>query len=257
MEFYYPLLIVLAYLLGSVSASIMLSKYVYGIDIRTLGSTNAGANNVQRIFGWKAGMLVLVFDFLKGVAAVSLVSLTKYEHETELFVGFQILLGTAVILGHIFPLFFRFRGGKGVAALCGVLFAIHPWAVLICAGVFLIVFLLTRYISASVIAAVTAYPIFINSIFALWLQPEETFTLKIFSIIIAAIIWLTHLSNIKRLFRGREEKFALRKPVDSPFLLRGKRGKFSCYKFALKFLKNRTIFGAIFLKIYTIFALNF
>lgn len=190
----------------------MISHYFYKADVRDYGSHNAGANNVQRVFGWKAGFAVLAADFMKGVAAVSLVFLTELTPETDIFVAFQISLGFAAVLGHIFPVFFKFKGGKGVATLCGVLCAMHPWAVLICTGVFLIVFFISRYVSLSVIIAVTCYPFLINSIFAFWLQPDETLTLKIFSIVIAATIWLTHLSNIKRLIKGKEEKFILKKP---------------------------------------------
>lgn len=207
------LLIPVAYLIGSLSFAIFVSRIFYKTDIRDFGSHNPGANNIQRIFGWKAGLTVLIADFLKGVGAVSLVFLTELKPETEYFVAFQLFLGVAVVFGHIFPVFFNFKGGKGVATLCGVLCAMHPWAVLICAGVFLVVFFITRYVSLSVILAVTCYPFLINSIFAFWLQPDETLTLKVFSVVIALTIWLTHLSNIKRLIKGKEEKFSIKKPV--------------------------------------------
>lgn len=209
----YILLILTAYLAGSLSGSIMLGRHFYGIDVRNYGSKNPGANNTQRILGWKMGLVVLAFDLLKGVGAVSLVYLLPLEPETNAFVGTQIVFGLAAILGHIFPVFYNFKGGKGVATLCGTLLAIHPFAVLICTCIFLIVFAFTRYISVSVIAAVTCFPFLVNSLFALWLDPQETLTLKIFSVVAGVTIWLTHISNIKRLIRGEEEKFTLKKPV--------------------------------------------
>ena len=159
------------------------------------------------------GLLVLAFDLLKGVAAASLVFFFPFKPETNSFVITQIVFGLAAIIGHIFPVYHNFRGGKGVATLCGVLLAIHPFAVLICTAIFLIVFFFTRYISVSVIAAVTCFPFLVNSLFALWLDPKETLAIKIFSIVVGVTIWLTHLSNLKRLWNGKEEKFKLKKAL--------------------------------------------
>lgn len=211
--FLFVLFIITAYLIGSVSSSIILGRLIYGVDVRQYGSKNPGANNTQRVFGWKMGLLVLVFDLLKGVAAVSLVFFLPLEPNTNSFVGTQIVFGLAAIIGHIFPVFHHFKGGKGVATLCGVLLAIHPFAVLICTVIFLIVLFLTRYVSVSVIAAVTCFPFLVNSLFALWLDPQETLTLKVFSIVAGITIWLTHWSNLKRLYHGKEEKFSVKKAV--------------------------------------------
>ena len=209
----YIIFILLAYLIGSISSSIILGKLIYGIDVRNYGSLNPGANNTQRILGWKMGLLVLAFDLLKGVAAASLVFFYPIKPETNSFVITQIVFGLAAIMGHIFPVYHNFRGGKGVATLCGVLLAIHPFAVLICTAIFLVVFFFTRYISVSVIAAVTCFPFLVNSLFALWLDPKETLAIKIFSIVVGVTIWLTHLSNLKRLWYGKEEKFKLKKAL--------------------------------------------
>ena len=207
----YGAFIVLAYLVGSISSSIILGKLIYGIDVRDYGSNNPGANNTQRVLGWKMGLTVLVFDLLKGVAAASLVFFLPFTPETNSFVITQIVFGFAAIMGHIFPVYHNFRGGKGVATLCGVLLAIHPFAVLICTAIFLIVFLITKYVSVSVIAAVTCFPFFVNTLFALWLDPKETFAIKIFSVVIGITIWFTHWSNLKRLYQGKEEKFSVKK----------------------------------------------
>jgi len=211
----YPLLVLFAYLIGSISNTVWIGKLFWGVDVRHYGSKNAGANNVQRILGWKAALPVFILDISKGVLAVCLVFITNFEPETNSFVGFQIGLGFAAIVGHVFPLFARFRGGKGVATLAGVILAIHPYAALICLSLFLICFFATRYISVGSIVAATCFPCLVNSMFALWLQPEETLTLKIFSVAIAALIWITHAKNIVRLFKGTEEKFVLKRTPQS------------------------------------------
>lgn len=207
----YLLLIPLAYIIGSFSGAISLGKLFYGVDVRDYGSKNPGANNVQRVLGWQPALFVFVFDILKGVAAVSLVRLTSLEQGTNLYVIAQIVLGTASVAGHIFPLFFGFKGGKGVATLTGVLWAIHPPAVLICFSVFLVAFAITRYVSFSAIIGITLFPFFVNLIFGEFGQEGVTITLRLFSIAVAIIIWLTHLSNIKRIISGTEEKFRLKR----------------------------------------------
>lgn len=209
MHLWYLLLLPLSYIIGSFSPAIRFGKFFYGIDVRDYGSKNPGANNVQRVLGWKPALLVFLFDTFKGVAGASLAHFTSFETGTNMFVGAQIVLGLTAVLGHIFPVLHQFKGGKGVATITGVLWAIHPYAVLICFGIFLIMFLITRYVSLSAIISITLFPFFVNSLFALWLDPEVTLTLKIFSIIIAVVIWLTHISNIKRIIKGKEEKFRL------------------------------------------------
>ena len=212
----YLSLICISYLIGSISSSIIIGKLFYGIDVRNFGSKNPGANNTQRVLGWKMGLLVLAFDISKGVLAVCLVFFMHFKPETNIFVATQIVFGTAAVLGHIFPIFHNFRGGKGVATLCGALLAIHPFAVLICSCIFITVLFFTHYVSVGVIAAVTCFPFFVNFMFALWLDPSETLTLKIFSIVAGVIVWLTHISNLVRLYRGTEEKFSVKKHVPLP-----------------------------------------
>jgi acyl phosphate:glycerol-3-phosphate acyltransferase len=204
-------LILLAYLSGSVSGAILLVRILYNQEIRSMGSGNPGANNVQRIFGWKPALAVFIFDIIKGVAAVSLVRFTYLEPDTNLYVGMQIILGVSAISGHIFPVFHIFKGGKGVATLTGVLWAIHPYAVLICFSIFMITFIITRYVSLSAIIGITSFPFFINLLFGGVPNNKMTLTLRIFSIVVAIIIWLTHLSNIKRIVNGTEKKFTLKK----------------------------------------------
>lgn len=210
----YVFFIILAYLMGSVSSSIILGRLVYGIDVREYGSKNPGANNTQRVLGWKMGLLVLAFDIIKGAAAASLVFFLPFPRETNGFVGTQIVFGFSAIMGHVFPVFHKFKGGKGVATMCGVLLAIHPFAVLICTAIFCVMLFITRYVSVSVIVAVTCFPFLVNTLFALWLDPMETMVIKIFSIVAGLLIWLSHISNLKRLFNGKEEKFVIKKPLN-------------------------------------------
>lgn len=211
--FLFTTFIILAYLLGSVSSSILLGKAIYGIDVREYGSKNPGANNTQRVLGWKMGLLVLAFDIIKGAAAASLVYFLPFPRETNGFVSTQIIFGFAAIMGHVFPVWHNFKGGKGVATMCGALLAIHPFAVLICTAIFCITLFFTRYVSVSVIAAVTCFPFLVNTLFALWLDPAETLVIKIFSIVAGCTIWLCHISNLKRLYHGKEEKFVIKKPL--------------------------------------------
>jgi glycerol-3-phosphate acyltransferase PlsY len=214
MELSSLVLILLAYLSGSVSGAVILVRTLYNQEIREVGSGNPGANNVQRIFGWKPALAVFIFDILKGAIAVSLVRFTNLEPDTNLYVGMQIILGVSAIAGHIFPLFHKFKGGKGVATLTGVLWAIHPYAVLICFSIFVVIFIITRYVSLSAIIGITSFPFFINLLFGGVANNKMTLTLRIFSIVVALIIWLTHLSNIKRIINGTEERFTLKKGRD-------------------------------------------
>lgn len=209
----YVLFIILAYLIGSISSSIILGKLFYGIDVREYGSKNPGANNTQRVLGWKMGLLVLAFDIIKGAGATSLVFFFPFTQETNGFVATQIVFGFSAIMGHVFPVFHNFKGGKGVATMCGVLLAIHPFAVLICTAIFCVMLFITRYVSVSVITAVTCFPFLVNTLFALWLDPKETLVIKIFSIVAGCTIWLCHISNLKRLYHGKEEKFIIKKPL--------------------------------------------
>lgn len=208
-------LILVSYLMGSASSAILLCKLLYKQDIRLIGSGNPGASNVQRNYGWKSGVTVLLIDALKGAIAVNLAYFTSIPQESETFATLQLTLGLAVMLGHIFPIFFKFKGGKGVAILFGIMGAIHPLAMMICLVTFVIILLITRYISLSVLIAVLFYPTMINSVFALSIFPNETLTVKIFSIVTAIIIWLSHISNIKRLLNRTESKFYIKKPVSS------------------------------------------
>jgi len=196
-----------AYLIGSIPTAVWVSKGVFGMDIREYGSGNAGATNTFRVLGPKAGTFVMIIDMLKGVAAVRLALLLPYyqntEHLTQL-VNFQIGLGLAAVVGHIFPIWAGFRGGKGIATLFGLVLAIQPLVALCCVGVFLMILFLTRYVSLSSIIASIAFPILILYIFN---EPEVFY--RIFAIAVALMVVLTHQKNITRLLKGNESKVPL------------------------------------------------
>ncbi len=195
-------ILLLAYLIGSVPTSVWIGKSFYGIDVREHGSKNAGATNTMRIFGWKAGITVLIIDILKGWLAVNLIHVTNYYiPETGDFVEFQLLLGIAAILGHIFPIYVGFRGGKGVATLFGLVLAINPEPTLMCIGVFVITLIITKYVSLSSMIAGFAFPAVVIFVFK-----TTTPSLVIFSMIIAVLLLFTHQKNIERLLRKEEKK---------------------------------------------------
>jgi glycerol-3-phosphate acyltransferase PlsY len=198
------LLLFCAYMIGSVPTAVWVSKGIYGMDIREYGSGNAGATNTFRVLGSKAGTFVMLVDMIKGVLAVRL-SYFLYTHEhQEQLVNFQIALGLAAVVGHIFPLFANFRGGKGIATLFGLVLAIQPAVALCCVGVFVLMLSLTRYVSLSSIIASIAFPILILYIFN---EPELFY--RIFAIAVALMVVLTHQKNITRLLSGNENKVPL------------------------------------------------
>jgi glycerol-3-phosphate acyltransferase PlsY len=196
------LLIIVAYLIGSIPTSVWVSKYFFGIDIREYGSGNAGATNTFRVLGSKWGSFVMLVDVLKGVVATSLYLLlpqylTNELHRTNLMLG----LGLAAILGHIFPIWANFKGGKGVATLLGMAVAIQPIVAACCIGVFLIVLFLTRFVSLSSILAGIAFMVFILFVFN-----EQQTMYRIFAVLVALMVVLTHQKNITRLMNGTESK---------------------------------------------------
>ena len=196
------LVFILAYLLGSIPAAVWIGKTFHKIDVRQHGSGNAGSTNVIRVLGWKTGIPVLVIDLVKGWTAAMLpVWFYVAEPGSAILTNLQILTGLTSILGHIFPLFAGFRGGKGVASIFGVLLALQPLLTLCCLGVFLVMFLITGIVSVSSMSAGIAFPILL---FLLFDTPSVIF--KIFSIFIAIALLITHKKNIRRLIRGEESK---------------------------------------------------
>lgn len=204
------LLIVLAYLIGSVPTSVWVSKYFFNIDIREYGSGNAGATNTYRVLGPKWGTVVMITDMVKGMIAVKLALLLPEYGDSDIrFNNLQIVLGLAAVIGHIFPIWADFRGGKGVATLFGLVVGISPWTALSCSGVFLLVLFLTRFVSLSSILASIAFPVFILVIFNV-----ENNIYRVFAIAVALMVVLTHQKNIGRLLRGSESKVPILKHRD-------------------------------------------
>jgi glycerol-3-phosphate acyltransferase PlsY len=196
------LAIILAYLLGSIPAAVWIGKAFHDIDVREHGSGNAGTTNVIRVLGWKTGIPVLLIDIAKGWLATMLPLYLKLaEPGDPLLINMQILAGVTAIVGHIFPVFARFKGGKGVATVFGVLLALHPMLTISCIGVFLVMLLITGIVSVSSMTAGAAFPLLL---FFLFDTPSLVF--RIFSIIVAIALVITHRKNIGRLLKGEEKK---------------------------------------------------
>jgi len=204
------LLIIAAYLIGSIPTAVWVSKIYFGIDIRDYGSGNAGATNTYRVLGAKWGTFVMIVDMLKGVIATSLYILLPYYltndwDRTNLMIG----LGLAAVAGHIFPIWAGFKGGKGVATLFGMILAIQPIVAVCCVGVFLLVLYLTRFVSLSSILSSVAFAVFILFIFN-----DDVTLYRIFSVAVALMVILTHQKNINRLLNGTESKVPIFKYRD-------------------------------------------
>lgn len=196
------LLVITAYLIGSIPTAVWISKSFFGIDIREYGSGNAGATNTFRVLGSTWGSIVMFVDVLKGVIATSLYILIPFYLTDELArTNFMIILGLASVTGHIFPIWANFKGGKGVATLLGMALAIQPMVALICLGVFLVTLLSTRFVSLSSILAGVAFMVLILFIF----NEKETMY-RLFAIIVAFMVVITHQKNITRLLNGTENK---------------------------------------------------
>lgn len=199
------LLALVAYLIGSIPTSVWISKAYFGFDIRDQGSGNAGATNTFRVLGKQVGIIVLFFDVVKGVTAASLIHyLGGIEHGTDRFINLQLLFGLLAVVGHIFPVFEHFKGGKGIATLFGMLIGIHYVLALAILALFLVVLLLTKYVSLSSILAAIAFPVFTIFIF----KRDEPLLIA-FGIAAAVMVVLTHKKNITRLLNGEESKAKL------------------------------------------------
>ena len=197
------LLAILAYCIGSIPTSVWVSRHFFNIDIRDYGSGNAGATNTFRVLGPRWGTFVMICDVLKGFLAVKLAFLlpTVYHENDIRFLNLQLIFGISAVLGHIFPIWANFRGGKGVATLFGLVIGISPWTALACSGIFLIVLYLTRFVSLGSILAGIAFPVFILVVFNV-----DNHFYRVFAIAVALLIILTHQKNIGRILRGNESK---------------------------------------------------
>ena len=198
------ILILTAYLVGSLPFAVWVSKLFYGIDIREFGSGNAGATNVFRVLGKKAGIPVLLLDVLKGVIAVALATFSDFNSHSTPLINYQIAIGIAAVMGHIFPLFAGFRGGKGVATLLGVAIAIQPLGACMALVVFLLVLFAFRYVSLASMSAGLSFPFIV-----LVVLHNSPVSLILFSFMVAALLIITHKKNIQRLLKKQEPKINL------------------------------------------------
>lgn len=195
--------LIIAYLLGSIPTSVWIGKWFFNLDVRTQGSGNAGATNTIRVLGLKAGIPVLLFDVFKAWLAVHVSTwLTNPAFSTNQEVIYWIILGGLAVLGHVYPVFAGFRGGKGVATLVGVVIALYPASFLVILIFFTLVMFFTRIVSVSSISSSVVFPFV-----AIFMFDEKRLPLVILAVAIALFVPYTHRENIKRLISGTEKKF--------------------------------------------------
>lgn len=200
--------LLLAYMLGSIPTAVWIGQAFYGIDVREYGSGNAGATNTFRVLGKKAGIPVMLIDIGKGWTATYLAhfigtSITGGPHSN--LVSYQLALGITAVMGHLFPVFAGFRGGKGIATLFGMVLAVNLQAALLCIIVFIVVLLITRYVSLSSILGGFTYLTGVTFFF----NQYTNNLVVIFGMCICVLIMVTHQKNIERLLKGKESKINL------------------------------------------------
>ena len=200
-----------SYLIGSISPSIWIGRIFYGVDVRTKGSCNAGRTNTIRVLGLRAGIIVFIIDVLKGWFALWLSSIFVQAFleggDMELF---GVGAAAAVVLGHVFPIYEQFRGGKGVATMLGVLIYLYHDIFLILLAIFIVVFLVWRYISLGSITAAVCFPV-VYTLNAIYRTENFHLVLFLFALAVAIFIVATHRKNIGRLIRSEEKKFQFKK----------------------------------------------
>lgn len=211
----YVIMAVVAYLIGSVNFSVIFSKKFAGFDIREKGSGNAGTTNMLRSVGKKAAVLTLICDILKGVLAILIAKLLGLIPDMDKELMVQIA-GIAVVLGHTFPIFFKFKGGKGVATSLGIILLLNWQIGLICLIFGLVLIILTRMVSLGAVTTAILYPILTltladNTNYFILTEGNDGRKYFIYSIILAVIILFNHRSNIKRILAGNENKISLKK----------------------------------------------
>ena len=199
------LFVLLAYITGAFPSAVWVGKTFYKIDVREYGSGNAGATNTFRVLGKGAGIPVLFMDIFKGWLAVYYVHFISNvtELSPELFFENQLAFGIAAVIGHLFPVYTGFRGGKGIATLLGLLVGLNPIAAITSIVVFIIVFLISKYVSLASILSSVAFPVVV---FFILDQKDVNSSLELFSVFVPILTLITHQKNIERLIRGKETK---------------------------------------------------
>jgi glycerol-3-phosphate acyltransferase PlsY len=200
------ILILIAYLLGSIPTAVWYGKTFHKIDVREHGSGNAGATNTLRVLGNKAGFIVLFIDMLKGFIATNLVYFTDYSKGDSQFFKVQMVLGIVSVIGHVFPLFANFRGGKGIATIVGLAIALDYRIALICTVLFIIIVWVTRYISVGSMSGGI-----VGALLSFYFYGTDQPIVNGFFIALSMMVIYTHRANIKRLMAGNENKFAFKK----------------------------------------------
>jgi len=200
------ILIALSYLLGSIPTGIIIGKLHKGIDIRDYGSKNAGATNVYRVLGPVFALIVLIFDAAKGMVTVLWISQLSFGDPYSSLILVKIIAGMSAIIGHIYPVYVRFRGGKGIGTGMGVLLALIPREVMMALGLFVIVVAATRYVSLGSLTSATF--IFLALVVEkYYLGLTVDLELVATCLLLTILVFYTHRSNIKRLLNGTENKF--------------------------------------------------
>ncbi len=197
-------MVLAAYLLGSIPSSVWYGIGYLGKDVREFGSRNAGATNTFRVLGKRAGTVVMLIDILKGWTATMLAPLMYFMGwiPVEHILTFKFVFGVIAIVGHIFPVYVKFKGGKGVATLLGMVLAIHPELALLCISIFLLTLIASQYVSLSSILATLAFPVLL--LLGVFGKPE--ISLVVFGFAMFLLVVFTHQKNIIRLFNGNESR---------------------------------------------------
>ena len=196
-----------AYFLGSIPTAVWVGRYFKGIDIREHGSKNAGATNTFRVLGKRFGWLVLLTDVVKGTTAACLpyfLAQTAFSGYKDEFLILQLVGGFTAVVGHVFPIFAHFRGGKGVATSLGIVIGINPPAAGICLSIFLLVFLTTRYVSLGAMISALCFPVV-----SYFFIHDDTRIMIIFTIVLGTLVIWAHRKNIERLWNGTENRMNL------------------------------------------------
>ena len=208
------LIAIIAYLIGSINFSVILSKKMAGFDVRQKGSGNAGTTNMLRSVGKKAAAITLICDILKGVVSIGIAILVGYLFNAQNKSILVQIAAIAVVIGHTFPIFFGFKGGKGVATSLGVLIMTNWQIGLICLAIAIIIMAITKMVSLGSCMAAIAFPLltyFAANIFGNAYIVKEGSSYFVYSIILAVIVLFNHRSNIKRIITGKENKLSFKK----------------------------------------------
>jgi glycerol-3-phosphate acyltransferase PlsY len=212
-------MLLIAYVLGSIPSAVWIGKKYYGIDIREHGSKNAGTTNMLRVLGRRAALPVFVLDFFKGFVAVTLIGLMRYDADinSAWLINLKILGVFAAVIGHIFPIFANFKGGKGVATLVGAVTGIYPQIIFLCFAVWFLVFLISHYVSLASMTAGCCFPLLVVIYSSSeWSRNNDvSFTFIIFAFAVAILLLWSHRKNIERLKAGTESKIYIWKSSDN------------------------------------------